>query len=591
MLYRVAALLSVSTCALSAPALGAPTTWSQALETIRLRDYPPGVTRYGFTAVRFPRDADGTSAVHWSREAAAGTTRVWRDANNNGQVDPGESEDRAYTVWYVAGVPEFGYHLEELTGAAPFSAPARVAELRRVLPGARPVAVGRGGVAQGPHCWAVSDRLEVHTRLELILSLVTGGTVYATEANPKWSRFWLAPDALNATLDQARAGLVGVNTRLAAAVLAAWDDWLGQRVADGPGPQGLYPLDTTPWLPTRAELPPDYLWTCVDRELRLRKVFWPVMHFTLELVAARVDLSGPRDAAITRAREEYERRVKDRRAQPYALSGADESSMVADNSSGCVFFRRANVVASVRYGGPDKDAAPPALARALAERVLWKMVNGAAVGPVISTGAATASQALFVRVSNNLEYNMCWSEDKPLVRLRVEANDADGKRPVGAEFAVAVADSALGSVEKPTVTLDADGRAEVLYRATGVGRQTITFTSPRGTGQAILLQGGPKLRLERNVALPDGSRQVGLAVECVHPKGSLVSGVRVALGVTAGPGKLNATEVVSGADGLARFVYTAPAAAAGASVTFSASATMGNPPRPVRSGPLTVVLP
>lgn len=378
--WRAAVVAGLLSCRL----LAAQTTWEEARKLCFLSTEQAGATRYGYTCYSAQdRSNKAPGDFGWYQLATRGDTPRWADANGNGKVDPGETTQVPFAIWYRGSIDDTTLHLEEVNGGPPYSAAARVADLKRFLPQLSPVAVGRGGVSAPGYCLATSDHLEVKAAVSAYLRLGDGSPapIYFDRL-PELVPAFTEREKLRGECAAARDRCAQMATALAGAALAAWDGWLGQRVGAGPCAKGLYPRDLSAYLPTRAEVRGDFLWEGQfgGNELRLKQVIGPTLYVDMTLTSTSTG-SGPADRPLQQAHEDFVRRFNSDKMTAVGLTGADEAGQVARGNAGTFSFRKVNVLGHISYAGPDANSPAPRLARAIVERILLKLVGGPHVGP------------------------------------------------------------------------------------------------------------------------------------------------------------------------------------------------------------------
>ncbi|BCW99801.1 MAG: hypothetical protein KatS3mg024_2628 [Armatimonadota bacterium] len=188
-----------------------------------------------------------------------------------------------------------------------------------------------------------------------------------------------------------------------------------------------------------------------------------------------------------------------------------------------------------------------------------------------------------------------WADGSGKSTIRLEARDAQG-HPVKGEFPVECSRGKLSHVKLIT---DASGVATAQYTAPaeGPGEDTVVVRAPDGSSAKVSVTlGGILLKPaggELGALFGDGKSSAELLVACVNPAGKPLPGTKVKLFADErelpARGRLSSDSVTAGADGTARFAYTAPNVYSGntafkrGDAYITAVASVGNPPRPVRS--------
>ncbi len=234
-----------------------------------------------------------------------------------------------------------------------------------------------------------------------------------------------------------------------------------------------------------------------------------------------------------------------------------------------------------------KDA--PRVLLALARDIL----AGAPAGQSGTAAAPPAAGPPALRLTASPQ--ALWADGSSRSTIRLEVRDAQG-RPVKGEFPV---ECSRGKLSHIRLITDASGVATAHYTAPadGPGKDVVTVAAPDGTQAKVSIAlGGLDLRPageDQWALFGDGRSSVELVATCSHPSGKPLPGTKVKLFVDErelpARGRLSAQSVTAGPDGSARFSYTAPDVYSAASdfrrgdVYVTAVASVGNPPREVRS--------
>jgi hypothetical protein len=188
-----------------------------------------------------------------------------------------------------------------------------------------------------------------------------------------------------------------------------------------------------------------------------------------------------------------------------------------------------------------------------------------------------------------------WADGTGRSVIRLEARDGWG-RPLEGEFPVECSRGKLSHVKLIT---DASGVATAHYVAPseGPGPDSIVVTGPGGVrAKAAVALGGILLKPAQDgqgALFGDGKSSVDLIAVCSGPDGRPLPGTKVKLFADErelpARGRLSSEAVTTGPDGTARFSYTAPDVYSGKTgfkrgdAFITAVASVGNPPRAVRS--------
>lgn len=188
-----------------------------------------------------------------------------------------------------------------------------------------------------------------------------------------------------------------------------------------------------------------------------------------------------------------------------------------------------------------------------------------------------------------------WVGSKTKVKLTLIAKYPAGKPLTGASFDINIENNLLGECDQVKFITGANGTDTAEYFAKKVGRSNITAKGSSGSASVTIGQGGIVItpdKPDKLKVMADGKTGVGMTVTCTDPSGKPKIGLNIALDMsskdTKKPGTIDKKSVVTGSDGKAKFIFTAPVidAASGTRATdvyANASASVGNPAQIVKA--------
>jgi hypothetical protein len=584
------AVVTLLAALLSAGAQGA-TVWElkrdEALLTTTNQTH--GAQRHGYTYC-----ADGNSGDErtpksqgWYKQLATGQTPRWTDKNGNGVRDAGETEQVPYWLYGRMEVTDAGsgaFRFDPFRQDDFYSPESRLKDESEGRPEARRATAFRGLVCDDG-IFALPDYLEFWAQSDVYCQMksYSGSLAHLTlnERNAVAAGFVEFP-ALLARMRELVPVARQAGEQATAEMARAWNEWVKGKVAGGPDLKGLYACDLRRYWPPREELPPDTLLLQGSSG-----TFPELNNFTMRKVGTNLWCEvqmGALNQGIYEAPEQPLRDAEKKYAEwcasergmaPLTLPGADEASHKVSGAYRLA-FRRANVVVVLFGANTEESPGTSAYVRETAQRILQRMTGGAT-----GLDRLQVAKTLFTQLISNDTFNFAWAEHKYVTVLYLKAWDTDTRPAVNETFTLNVSHPDRGHCEVAQVATDAEGRAQVRYMTTAPGPNVITFTHPAGKGEITLTAGGVALSGEPVGA--DGS--LTITARAIHAKQNPVAGVSIALRVDdtalSGRGRLATATAVTNQDGVAQFSYT-PAPGAAGTVTVTAEAMMGNPPRPVK---------
>jgi adhesin/invasin len=199
-----------------------------------------------------------------------------------------------------------------------------------------------------------------------------------------------------------------------------------------------------------------------------------------------------------------------------------------------------------------------------------------------ATGAAGPASKL-ASVSGNNQTMPVGTKLSPFV---VKVTDMAGNSVQGANVTFAMT-AGSGTLSASSAVTDATGQAATtLTLGTAAGNATVTASSGALTGSPSTFTATGTAGAAKTIAISSGNNQNGtagsalgqpLAVLVTDASGNPVSGVAVAFNVTQGAGKLAASNVNTGANGVASAAFTLDTKAGQNSVQASSTGLTGSP--------------
>jgi hypothetical protein len=586
-------LIAVVTLLATLLATGAQgaTVWELKRDEVLLTttNQTPGAQRYGFTYCA--ESSSGAQSLPksqgWYKLLDEGSTPRWTDKNGNGIKDAGEIEQIPY--WLYARLTLTlesggGLRFDPFRQNDLYSPESRLKDESDGRPEARRTTAFRGlSCDQG--FLALAESLEFWTQAEVFCQMQSyAGSLErlsSNERNATAAGFTAFPQLLEKMKalvpTAAQAG-----EKATAEMVRAWNDWMKTKVASGPDLAGLYAADLRHYWPTREELPPGTLFQQGSGGL-----FAEDNAFTVKVMGTNLWSEvhmGALNQGIYESPQQPLRDAEKKFAEycageggmvPLTMPGADEASHKVSGAYRLA-FRRANVVAVLFGANTEEDASTSAYVREIAQRILRRMTGGAT-----GLDKLQVAKTLFTELASNDTFNFAWAEHTFVSVLYLKAWDTDTRPAVNETFTLSVSHPDRGRCAEASVVTNAEGKAQVRYMTTGPGPNVITFTNPAGKGSITINAGG--VALSAGPVGADGS--LTIIAKAIHAKQHPVAGVSITLrvddAVLPGRGKLAAATAITNQEGVAQFSYT-PAPGAAGTVTVTAEAMMGNPPRPVK---------
>ncbi len=268
---------------------------------------------------------------------------------------------------------------------------------------------------------------------------------------------------------------------------------------------------------------------------------------------------------------------------PKRLEGPD--SWIYLSASGDHFTDSDKMIASLNKAMDSTHNEAIALASAFAAGLPWGKMEPKTDNPMQKPAVITL----------NAFPENAWADGITPIKLKIRAVGNDGKPLKGAAFDITVADNLLGECKQVKFITDKSGTDSAEYVAINAGQSTLTAKGNAGSASVTIGQGGLVIKTDnpgKTQVLADGKSGLGLSVMCINPKGNPQSGVKISIDLSANnspaSGSLDKQSLVTGSDGVAKFIYTAPtidptSGTRAADVYANASASVGNPIKTIKS--------
>jgi len=551
---------------------------------------PEGAFRYGYTL--YPSSGSRTPDFrNWCKLVAQGKTRIWNDANGNKVKDAGEVRDCNYYIWYTLEIYTQCDNFRPAWTSADGKVESEIQNMRKIYAdnGLQPVSVGDAAGARDGGCRFLRGPYSAQITVRAEMQAET--SEYSISDKTYIPPGFEDSAAIAEECNKACQGRTDEAVRVAREMCERWEQ--SYRLALS------LARDVRPFILRAADVPKD-LSVNVDLPSKDEPSTYALVYYKqpdgqfygLELGASVVDTSVSYNGALAQAKERFKKEAGTlKKAEPFALPGADEAVRMLYRNTGSnteyIIFRVNNTWGRV-WGAIRGKTLAPTRAATLAKAVCAKMA-GAPSTPPDATEAA--SEALDLKA----EPASAWADGASKVKLVLTAKDTAGKPLAGASFSIDLESNLLGKCDDVKMITDASGKAVSVYAPVKAGVNTITVSGEAGSASVKVGQGGLLIAQDgssKTSVLADGKSKTALKVTCVSPSGQPVSGVKVAAAIegkgAGSGGTLEPASSVTGADGAAKFFYTAPqldptAGDRATDVYVTASASAGNPARLIKT--------